>query len=1143
LGQLLTDPFKLLGIAQPSVPAQPKTNLVNPIDFIKVDAEKKKKEEADDQIKFTKEQVLADPAKMDTIRKFMSTTADSIYSNKPDPTFLRKDVKTDEEAYDAYMTHMRWFESNAAYTAKEAIDVGVSNDQDRVVYGEGFKLYDHIANAATSEGFGGAMGATKDYVLGVATDPTTYMSFGLGKMFGGKLASEAGKEGIIKMAEKVAEGVTAASVKKGATKIATKEANREVVRAASKVYAKRALAINLTSDAALSSVQDILAQDTYMKAGAQDQFSVAQNIMATLIGSSSSVLSAAHFKPVKGASGLTDAGAKIDVANAARKSAVSRSVTKDMEAALTSKQIDWINLAKEGGDINNDSRLGVSIRNWFFDIHDPNSFTRILQKNGVKIDDSAAGSYSHNLVQFAQGLDEEARTSLNKMFSEHAGITFDQATSIFANVMREEGQGFNKASTSRKFLEAYQNVAVTNKKAADTIIDAEGLAKEGVPNPQLLKYWGSVFKRLITSHPGTTVVNVKGWGISQGIKVPAQALQMASLWGFGRTKKMLGMESGDLQIGQAKALWQNLGYMTRVAIDPFTTVKGFSDLVDRAPKETQKKIHHHFFQGVDMGIGPEKLGVNPQNKLVKATEGYITMAQRVSLVHAQDVVTKAMSGVVELDKQARLHLGMGLDEVLLKNKTHEITDEMWENATRVLQEDTFSQSFAGQRVKGKNIPEKFSDLAAEAGKISQEISRSAIGGFIWPFGQFVNSMLAFTWKHSPLGLVHEVTKLMAGSKLDMNMGERMSRGIVGSTAVYMAAMREGDKQDEGLQWFEERDSDGAVHRVDNMFPLGLLNLVGRMGYNRANNIPIDKQLIVDLGRQLAVPSALKDLGSFEVVKLFGEYFVNEQEDGADPVATTLIQSVASSVAGIVGGLTRPLDPLNDLGGAYLDYKGVINTAAIDKKQAEGVDAIIQKASSYTNNFFSLLIGTPDETGRKIYGEPKRSATSEGDLKSGNPVMATFGTPSEQNRTAITTLLGQINKPPFRVDSFSGDAAYDNFVNSVIFPVLEEKAKVMLASPAYQKLSMNDKMKAVNLMLSHAKTEINTKLNSGLMGGLGGKLLIERKNLLSIPPNDIAEAKRELGITKQNDELDLYEIERIKGYVKLSDKILKSRFGN
>lgn len=1078
----------------------------------------------------TKDQVLSDPTKMDIIRNMMATSTDSIYKNKPDPRFPdRTDVKTDDEVYDAFTTHMRWVNSNEAYTAKEAIDVFGADDRTKASYGEAYKLYDQIDDVASSEGTLGTLRAAKDYGLGIVTSPSTWLSFGIGKMFG-KASTTAGKEAIMLAAEKAAEGITKQMAAKGATKTAIKTANREVVRAAAKVSARKAITINAAADMSFAQVQDVLYQKTMQEAGAQDEFSVAQNVVSTLLGGTSAAFAITHARPIKGATGLEGAGEKIVVERKARASSAGKKVAKDVKRVLIQNQVDWIKLAEEGGDLANNPELRQSVFKWFTDTKDPDSLVSLLQKNGADLKLHDSNSFSESLVRFAEGMDDEARKEINEAF-EPLGITFTQVTQIFANVARSSGQNFKGLSDASKFLENFRGITITNKQAAQGVIDAsEELVQDKAIDKQTLKYWQTVWKRALISTPATSIVNIKGWGIMQAIKAPSQALQMAALYGLGGGKKILGVRSADATLGQARALLKNLGYMARIAVDPFTTVEAFSALVDNAPKNIQREVHHHFFQGVEMAGGPEKLGMNPKNLGIKATEWYLTTAQRWSLVHSQDVMTKAISGVTELDKQTRLHLGASLDEILNSSRIHEITDEMWDNAVRVLQEDTFSKSFAGD----KGI---FGSLAS----ISQQISHHAIGGFIWPFGQFVNSMLSFSWKHSPLGLIEPAMKIIKG-KGDLNAGERLSRAIVGSSILGVAYFRERDKQKEGLQWFEERDADGAVHRVDNMFPLGLINITARILYNQINNGAQDADLYTDLGKQLAVPAALKDLGAMSILTEFGSYLKYEKDVGTS-VVQDLVMKAATSLSGIAGGFTRPLDPINDLTGAYLDAQGVVNSATPDKKQVEGLDGVAMELTRYTNNFFSLLVGEEDETGRRMVGKPKHSATQEGEIKSGNAVMGVLGTPYEQKRTSIDTLLGMVDKPPFKVDSFSsGNAEYDDFVNQAIFPILEREAKRLLANPVFKNSPHSVKMQTITDMLRSAEQEVLTNLDSGLVGTDAQRVLVERKKLLSRPKNDIRRAKQELGIVHKDHELTMFEIEQIKEWIKLDDKIIKKQFG-
>jgi len=642
-----------------------------------------------------------------------------------------------------------------------------------------------------------------------------------------------------------------------------------------------------------------------------------------------------------------------------------------------------------------------------------------------------------------------------------------------------------------------------------------------------------VWKRLVVSHPGTTVANVKGWGFAMAGRTLAEAVQIGALYGAGGIKALMGSASARVTLGQANALMKNMGYMTRMAIDPFTTAEGFYKLLEKAPKKIQREVAQQFFQGVD-NRGAAAFGLNPKSFATKNTERLTEIAQRISLVNAQDIMTKSFSGIKELDKQSRLVHGVGIDELLNTGRSHEITDEMWQKAVNALQEDTFSVDFRGMK-----------SPIGKLARISQEMSTIPGVGFIYPFGQFVNSVLAFGVRYSPIGMLPIANKLRReGMKAaDLDMGTRVSQAIVGTTAIALAAHRERGKQAQGLQWNEERDETGAVYNVDNLFPWGLYNLAGRIWNGVHDGEGMNADLMTALAQQLSFHAAISDLGSPQIVGDLVQFMTDERNPADErSYLMDVVGYALESATGIAAGFTRPLDPYNKLFGAVEDVQGRVSDVAVDRKQAEGADALLQNFTRYTNNFFSMLIGEEDETGRKLYGEPKFSATQSGPVRSGDPGAAIFGTKYAQRRTPIDVLLGMVDKVPYKADSFtSGNPEYDAFINEHVNPILERRAVEMMKNPNFKSASKSVKIDLVDKLIKASRDEVLDALEGNTIGGPNEVLLRERAKLLTKSRSAIISAKKELGITTPNNKLTLYQIQIIKDQIKVTDEVFKNEF--
>jgi hypothetical protein len=1116
----LDDPFAVFGVAppvgvSPSTPSVVSTTTKELDDPFAVFSPQTKP------VTGTKESVLASSEDMSSIRKMMVASKDTYYQ-----------TATDDETYDAFMSHMRWLDSNEVYTAKEAVDVYAADDETKIAYGEAYKVYDKVGSIFTNGGdLGDKAGAIKDYGLAILTSPSTYAGFVLGKLAGrasSKALTEVSKDLILNAATTAAKEVA----KKGGTQAAQATIKREVVNAAVKVSTKRAVVAAAAVEGLVANFQDTLYQDVMMDTGAQEEFSYMQSAISTVLGGSGAITSLLAHKTLKGSSGLADAGKKIEEGKAVRAGKAVKGVTGDIKKAIKRVSSDWSKLVEEGRGLDDNPALRDAVVGWFTDYKNDGGFISILQKHGVAIEATDDKTFSNALTDFALSLNQASRDELTKVF-EPLGITFPQVVQKFSAIVNEAGYQNQSVSSASKFLNNYKGITVSNRSAAANV--ARELTDDAVKEPvsgdkQVLAYIMSVWKRMLVSHPATTIANVQGFGIAMGARTAAEVVQMSALYGAAGVKTLMGSSTAGKTLGEANALLKNISYMTRMAVDPFTTVEAFHALLEQASKKHQKRVAKQFFQGVD-NAGAEAFGFNPKGTAVKTTEGLVSLAQRLSFVNAQDVITKSFSGMKELDKQTRLKFGKGIDEMVNTGRSHEITDDMWERSIKALEEDTFSKDFRG----AKGLLGQFAD-------ISQWVSAKPGVGFFYPFGQFVNSVIDFGIRYSPLALAPIAGKVMK-KQIDVDLGEKVSQMIVGTTMIGTLAHREAGKEKDGLQWNEERDDAGGVYKVDNLFPWGLYNLAGRISLGISRGEGMNKDLMTAVAQQLSVPAALSDLGNPQIVRDMVAYATDPATSEEDSnIFWDLMGYAANSIAPIAAGFTRPLDPVNKFVGAYSDAYGITSNATIDRKLSPGIDGTIQSFGRYTNTLFDVLLGEPDKNGKLLYGAPKHSATQAGEIRSGNVGAGIFGAQYAQRRTPIDKLLGMVNKAPFKADSFtSGNPEYDDWMNQNVNPILEREASRLMNNEVFMALPMAGKMREVDLMLTAARNEVLAHLDTS--GGKEDQLINERRKLLILPKNDRNAAKEELGITTPDHKLNSTQIRLIKNKMKMNEKMYKEKIRN
>jgi len=823
---------------------------------------------------------------------------------------------------------------------------------------------------------------------------------------------------------------------------------------------------------------------------------------------------------MRGTIRLTDAGEKMTKAAKLRSIKAKVEVAKEMEGSVKKLATDWNAAAAEGKKLDANQFLREKAIAWFFDRDDEKSFIRILHRAGADLSGEDK-HFSHKVLEYARGIPPQSREAITESLKP-LDINFGELMDIFASSLKQAGEDLAEASNASKFLQNFKNVSLAKGQAISNTAEAEAeraLAEAGTKTGaktapvQSVKYLTSVWKRLIISHPATTMLNVKGWGVATTARTFSEIVHGGVLGSVGLVQKLAGSSAADKTLARSAAMFKSNLFLARSLMDPYTTVDGFMDLLENAPSKHKKTALGAFFGGVG-DEKPELFGISSENRLVKRTEKTIDAAAKFTFVRTQDIYTKSVTGLKELDKMSRIELGMGIEDLVAKGKTHMITDDMWDKVSRTLLEDTFSVDYT----KGGGV---FNEVA----KLLETTSNTPWLGFLFPFGRFVNNTVGYTFQYSPLAFF-PFTKFQKGLDLE----ERLAKATVGTVALTMVYSREKEKQAEGLQWNEERSSTGEVKDVSRIFPISLYNLFGRVLVDSTNGSGTPLALFDELVKQVGPLGSLKDATSSNPITDMITMMTKAAENDEGATLLGAAEQIGSMILGaggaIAAGFTRPLDPVNDMVGMALDSSGVINSGSVNRKMAEGTDAVLQDFSRYTNSFFSLLLGEDTGEGRML-GVQRKSATDEKPVSDPNPLGSMFGSTTKPRQDSIDIILGMTDLAPFTMDSMTtGVPEYDNFINGTIFPILERKAEALLDSDFFKSRPTHIKRRMVSKMLTTSRKEILENLEDGSLGSFQEYLFNERKNFMALDQAYRAEAKKALKIDVEDRKLTLEQIEKL-----------------
>ncbi len=1100
------DPFKDLGVARPAptLPpvAQPKTNL-------------------------TVEDVAADPERLDKIRKMMVETKDIAYA-KAEP----------QQVVEDFMSHMRWLNTNEVSTIAELQNLYSADDETKAVYGEAYRIYDEMGSMFSN---GDGWNAGLDYAGAVLTSPTTWIGLGIGK-----LAGTAGTKAAAKTAVQSAINVAAKQATKKAAGKATLQGVKTELRAfAAKGAAKYQIAGALGVEAPMSGLQDYLVQETRMTTGVQSEYDAIQGAISTVAGSLGAIPAIGVLRSSANST-LTDTANLLNKSYATRAKNAAKTAAPKVKASLEKAQLDWLKLTEGGKKFETDIPLQDAVRKWFFDVTDENSLVRILQESGADLS-FEPGEFTKGLIGYALNMGDEALADFNRAF-EPLGLTFGEsvqianaaangvvktpsglgdAVDVIAAQVSRAGSILSDPSVAARWFNDMKTTSVAKKTSQEAIV--RGLTDEAadtdLPEKQFTGYALSLWKKMLVSTYPTTALNVKGWAIARSAQGLADLTLAGGLLGRAGMKAVINPASAMKDLGRVRALAANQTFALTTLVDPFLSARAFLDLLEKAPTKVRKSVSGQIYGGID-DFKPERFGLNSNSMAIKTTEGVSELAQKISFVHLQDTLTKGVSGLTALDKESRLAFGKGITQLIKDGEAYKLTDEMWEKSMQAVLRETFSEDLT----RGKDM---FSHFA----KTVEMFSNNSAVGFVLPFGKFLNNTVAFTYRHSPLALAPVLLKVVTG-KTDETIGETVARATVGTAALWYMMGDQGEKQKEGLQWFEQRTENGSVRDISNVFPENVYALTGRIFHNleKGEGQSVDliealKKMIgpLDAFGDIADPGWLKDLTTFLTDVRTTPDDVNAYLD----VLKDFGNFIAGPTGDILAGYTRPLDTVNRL----LNYSDPNMGGGIvqDRKQDEGMDRFISGLTRYTNGFFNYLAGEENEYGVKMTGAPKEAAISPGPVRIPNPANTQMGTTIQPPAKNLNKVLGMVDKAPFKVDSFtSGNAEYDAFVNQQVTPLLERKATNLLNSDIFLKAPQSLKMKMVDNIIQEARDEVNLLLEGGRVGDHQDRLLNERRKLLVRDRDARRRAMDALGITTPEKELSIYEIRQIQNYMDWED---------
>lgn len=1037
--------------------------------------------------------------------------------------------KTPKERFEIWQNWNRSFAGGQTVTtANEVAFVAKSSGKELATLGESFTLFDSMGSIWGKDS--DTLDALWDYGKSALYDPITLVSLGVGKALtaGGTKATSIGLRELAKAAARKA-------IKEGATKIAAKKIASETMKQGFKT-----IGTNVAKSSAVDLFANVGADYAYqtvmIDTGVQEDVSVGQLGLAALgtlaipaiMGTGSAISAATKSKVAKNT--IFEAYTNLD-------NTLQKMSRKEVREAIL-KRLDTkkaVNLAEgmfkdyaenadtflpwkeaklkagklvdeRGLDLTVEAKTDLFWRGFLFGPVD-NSRRGIVQSM------NEAGLVYH--PRFLSDLQVET-VGEKDMFSNFLGDVLSELPDDFiarsvsdfeavsgpinvgktgveigANFKKWQsgaGKALHKSQWASRILQGDSSLTKDLLKSMspdDEIVQGFDLARQ-------TKYVQTVWKRLLTSHPGTVGMNIRGWGQVAALNNVSDAVLGVLLVGKSAWKKAIGQDELAARALQ-EAKGSVLGSLRRGIsfLSPMDTMEAATKYLDAKPA-IKKELMRYMAGDVGQADSLKAFGRNPDSGFNIGLEKSLDFIQAASGMKLQDETTKLLSFMTAMDTAIRKEYGMtynkfmAQDEAFLEMLTprfiHKVDNVALDRAVR----ETAAKSWSREKGKG---------LTLKIAKAVEATSKAPGFGFAIPFGQFFNTATATLGDYTGLNFLNHISKRAFRNKLNYHTEdglELLAKGLVGWTAGAYFWGKGKDNLDQGLKWNQEERSDGSFADRTYDWPESYFRVIG--------------QAIAHKTRDGEVPDELKT----EAVAILGAQTMRDSVEAVKTIKDLLDATLAmdgsalgiaeEAVLGlgprILSGATRPLDPINE---AAKFMTG--NFKNPDRNQG---------AKFWNNSLRYMDVLFDSDRPEKSY--PTRGTDTDKDF---GKVM--LGVRGSQPPTSIERVMNSIGVPHWKAVRWQGEPEVKNRMNALVGPIFNAEAdKLLEEHPDFFDLPLSTREKIFKDIKGRVKKTAESILDrQGVSGDVTVKVL---SDLGRLNKKDLRRTMKRLGI--EGDAADL-----------------------
>ena len=1038
-----------------------------------------------------------------------------------------------EDAFETWQNYQRSFTGGQSITTTNEIAYGLSADQNtKNKLGAGYLLFDKMDNAFTGEGSWSEMGdAVYDYGKAAIYDPTTLLSFGLGKVFtigATKASSLAARSLLIKGFQEY--------VKQGMSKTAARVAVGKVAAKVAPVVA---------ADTIFNVGLDAMYQGQLISTDVQEEFSYTQSAVtaagsvlmpAVLFGTSAAVTGLRRSDFLKnswiGSKELDVAALKMDADTAlaeSKKRIKNKQLIDNVDEnfgrvsggdsgfmaweTIKSKAKSAISRKQEAGT--DTETINIFMRNFWLGAKDGSTkgYYQALKDAGfvatpAMIEEyKITGTFAQTIMFLKPDVVKNMMTTFEKETGRKLKIKKTPA-GLRDHMIREVSLGGETMQLSSQ-LSRLENLS-----GAELTATLKNMGKGKMPDdPKKMQFALSVYKRLITSHLSTTGANLKGFAQLVTLNTAADIFTSAINYTIAGGAKVLG-KTETAEIYSNRGYGSLLGAIRRgaSALSPELDYKYAQQILELNPKTAETLFRdvsgdggvrdslEHFNLDARGKVDSEGNLVNPEAVLDSKSPTYLLAkgmdsvtkgAQTVTLVRMQDEVTKTWSFGANVNQAIMREYGtspqkfFGRPDAALEMAT----DRFKKN---VLEKSAFRTMRETASVNWSTLPANNAFRAAA--RFIETITNKTPVGFLVPFGSFLNTTVATMGDLSGFNAIRFTLERFSGKELDFatqEVAEAYGRMAAGWSAVALGTYTAGgaiDRVKQGVAWNQERNEDGSLEDRRFDWPFSTIRVVEQMVAHatKANSdlyeglkdisweeIPDD--LWGELRNQLGGQS-IRDLKDFERSLFeYGNNLIEFKEsqlvtgEFAGPLLSTVVETLEDFVLPPAGRIVQGATrPLDPVNQLW----GLVSDKNMSPDLRQGPEKY-NNAIKYVNNLFDSL-GLPSSTDL-----PKRAVPTRGrdfQVDTGKQVLGVRGS---REPNTIETMLNAAGKASWKTISFDGPAEVKNYMDSLVAPYLETSArKYLKRNPNFFKLDQSGKERVIESVIKEAKARVTSTMQSG-----------------------------------------------------------------